>query len=65
MTAKPYPEAYFIVTRSQQSFFYIFYGYPVENWKTFEDALLRSGHFVIVYNNPDAQIFKYVEGRQE
>jgi hypothetical protein len=63
MTAKKYPEAYFIVTRSQQSFFYIFYGYPVKNWESFETALLDSGNFATVYSNEDAKIFKYEENR--
>jgi hypothetical protein len=63
MTAKKYPQSYFIVTRSQQSFFYIFYGYPVENWETFESALLDSGHFVTIYSNEDSKIFEYIENK--
>jgi len=65
MTAKKYPQAYFITTRSQQSFFYLFYGYPIGNWNSFESALLDSGHFVNVYSNEDAKIFKYIESGQK
>jgi hypothetical protein len=63
--AKKYPQAYFLITRSQQSFFYIFYGYPIENWQSFEAALLASGHFVTVYSNDDAKLFKYIESKQQ
>lgn len=60
MTAKNYPESYFIVTRSQKAFFYIFYGYPIDKWNSFESSLLNSGQFVNVYSNEDAKIFKYI-----
>ena len=65
MTAKNYSESYFIVTRSQKAFFYIFYGYSMEKWNSFESTLLNSGHFVNVYSNEDAKIFKYIGGRRE
>lgn len=65
MTAKKYPQSYLIVTRSQKSFFYIFYSDPLENWDAFENALLKSGHFVLVYSNEDAQIFRYMAGGRQ
>lgn len=65
MTAKKYPESYFIISRSQQSFLYIFYGFPVENWEPFESDLLASGQFATVYSNPDAIIFKYIGSKPE
>jgi hypothetical protein len=63
MSGRQYPEAYFIITRSQQSYFSIFYADPVENWKTFESALLDSGHLLVVYSNPDAIIFRYTKDK--
>lgn len=63
MSGKQYPEAYFIITRSEESFFYIFYADPVQNWSTFESALLNSGHFVVVYSNPDAIIYQYTKDK--
>jgi len=65
MTAKKYPESYFIISRSQQSFLYIFYGFPMENWEPFESDLLASGQFATVYSNPDAIIFKYIGSKPE
>ncbi len=63
MSGKQYPEAYFIVTRSQESFFSIFYADPIQNWQTFESALMSSGHFAVVYSNPDATVFRYVKDK--
>jgi len=37
----------------------------MEKWNSFESTLLNSGHFVNVYSNEDAKIFKYIGGRRE
>jgi hypothetical protein len=50
--------SYFTVTTSQESFFYLFYKFPPEEMRKFEDKMVASGRFERIYSNEDARIYK-------
>jgi hypothetical protein len=53
-----------IFTRSQKAQAEMFYGLPPAALDAVEDALLRSGKFVLVYGNADADVLRYVPPQQ-
>lgn len=59
-----YPAAFVIFTRSQKAQAQMFYGVPPSALDGVEDALLRSGKFVLVYRNADADVLRYVPPQQ-
>jgi len=50
--------SYFTVTTSQESFFYLFYKFPPEEMRKFEDKMVASGRFERIYSNENARIYK-------
>lgn len=50
--------SFFIITTSQESYFYIFYNYPPTRWEIFEARMVASGRFELLYVNEDARIYK-------
>jgi hypothetical protein len=57
MDARAAPEAYLILTRSQQAYLEMFYNLPATSWQLLQDDLLASGRFQRIYANPDASVY--------
>lgn len=55
-------QTYILITRSQRATAEMTSGLSPATLDNLEDALLVSGHFRIIYNNPDAQILLYTGG---
>jgi hypothetical protein len=53
---------YLIFTRAQKAAIDSYYGFPPGTLNRLEDALLNSGKFKLIYSNPDAQIFVFLDG---
>ncbi len=61
MEEKKARASYFTITTSQESFFYLFYKFPPEEMRKFEDKMVASGHFERIYSNEDARIYKLLQ----
>lgn len=57
MKDKKYPASYLILTRSQKAAAELYTNWPLGTWERFEEALLASQEFKIVFANEDAKIF--------
>ena len=55
-----YPRTYLIFTRSQKAWAYELTDLPPGSLEQLEVAVLKSGKFKMIYNNPDVQIFEYL-----
>jgi hypothetical protein len=64
MTDPRHPNAYYLLTRSQKAYSELFLGAAPGTWDQTEAALLASGYFTVVYENPDARIFALVDRDQ-
>ena len=53
--------SYIIFTRSEFQTFNATSGMPMSTLKLFEQKIMKSGEFKQVYENPDAQIFQFVD----
>ena len=51
------PEAYLVLTRSQQAYLEMFYNLPESAWQALQDALMASGRFQRIYSNPEASVY--------
>ncbi|MFL5628351.1 MAG: hypothetical protein ACJ788_22455 [Ktedonobacteraceae bacterium] len=58
--SQKYPRTYLIFTRSQKAWAYELTDLPPGTLEQLEVAVLKSGKFKIIYNNPDVQIFEYL-----
>ncbi len=50
------PHTYLILTRSQEAYLELFYGFTAEDWQRLQDELIDSGQFTVVHRSPDALI---------
>lgn len=57
MSNKKHPNSYFILTRSQRAFAELALGFSGTAWDQFEQTLIASDKFKLVYSNKDAKIF--------
>lgn len=57
LDARAAPEAYLVLTRSQQAYLEMFYNLPESAWQALQDALLASGRFQRIYSNPEASVY--------
>lgn len=55
-----HPRTYLIFTRSQKAWAYELTDLPPGTLEHLESALLKSGKFKMIYNNPDIQVFEYL-----
>jgi len=53
--------SFFVITTSQESYFQLFYSYPLQNWPEFEAKMVQSGRFEMIYSNEDARIYKLLK----
>jgi hypothetical protein len=51
------PEAYLILTRSQQAYLEMFFNLPETAWQQLQDELLASGRFQRLYASPEASVY--------
>jgi hypothetical protein len=58
MEEKKAHASYFTITTSQESYLYLFYKFPPEEMRKFEDKMVASGRFERIYSNEDARIYK-------
>jgi hypothetical protein len=56
-------KTYIIFTRSEFQTFGATSGMPTSTLKTFEQKIMKSGKFNLVYQNPDAQVFQFMGGK--
>ena len=61
MTDKRYSDAYLIITRSQKAYINAVGGMPAGSLEMVEDRLRKSPNFIIVYDSPDAVVFKHAQ----
>lgn len=61
--AHPHSQAYFIFTRSQSAWATAFSSLPADALPRFENALIASGKFRVVYHSGDVEILRYVRRR--
>jgi hypothetical protein len=59
------PEAYLILTRSQQAYLEMFYNLPEAAWQQLQDGLLASGRFQRLYASPEASVYLLLPPRSE
>jgi len=57
MADRKYSISYLILTRSQRASARLFLGWPPGTWERFENTLIDSGQFNIIFDNGDARIF--------
>jgi len=55
-----HPHTYLIFTRGQKAYETIYSGLPDDTLDRFENGLLASGDFKLIYRNPDAQILLFL-----
>jgi len=59
-TMELYPgRSFLILSRSQQAYAEMILGAPAGDWSAFEKAVMGTGRFVMLYENPDAQIAEF------
>lgn len=58
--SQKYSRTYLIFTRSQKAWAYELTDLPPGTLEHLESALLKSGKFKMIYNNPDIQVFEYL-----
>jgi hypothetical protein len=56
-------KTYIIFTRSEFQTFGATSGMPTRTLKIFEQKIMKSGEFNLVYQNPDAQVFQFMGGK--
>lgn len=61
MDKDDYPASYFIITRSQEADMQMTGRLPYNAVANLEQSLLKSSNFKLIYSNPDAAIFQYVD----
>ncbi len=61
MEQKKARASFFVITTSQESFFYIFYNYLPEKWPEFEEKMIASDRFELIYSNEDARVYKLLK----
>ncbi len=59
------PHTYLILTRGQRAFAITYNGLLDDTLNRFEDALLASGDFELIYRNPDTQILLFLGSTKE
>ena len=62
MANEKYPDAYLILTRSQNMWIDLFSGRPPGSWDSFVQDIRTSGKFRQIFSNDDAQIYVLANG---
>jgi hypothetical protein len=57
MADKKYPHAYLILTRSQKNYAESLLGWAPGTWENFENGIINSKKFTLLYSNPDAEVY--------
>jgi len=63
MKSRDTSNAYLIFTRSQEAFAKMNYSVTSEQWDQMEQSLLDTGELKIIFKNPDAEIFTFIDNQ--